>query len=216
MDFKVAGTAQGITALQMDIKIQGITKEIMQVALAQAKEGRMHILSKMQASVSGANTQVSDFAPRMLTLKIHPDKIRDVIGKGGAIIRGLCEETGCKIDISDEGLVTVSTTDTVRGELAIEKIRTLTAVIEIGQVYDGVVTRLLDFGAIVEVLPGKDGMLHISQIAHERIENLSDFITVGQKVRVKVVEADDRGRVRFSMKALLERPESPVVSNQDL
>jgi polyribonucleotide nucleotidyltransferase len=216
MDFKVAGTAQGITALQMDIKIQGITKEIMQVALAQAKEGRMHILSVMQASVSGANTQVSDFAPRMLTLKIHPDKIRDVIGKGGAIIRGLCEETGCKIDISDEGLVTVSTTDTVRGELAIEKIRTLTAVIEIGQVYDGVVTRLLDFGAIVEVLPGKDGMLHISQIAHERIENLSDFITVGQKVRVKVVEADDRGRVRFSMKALLERPESPVVSNQDL
>ncbi|MEY3996349.1 MAG: hypothetical protein RL344_692 [Pseudomonadota bacterium] len=216
MDFKVAGTAEGITALQMDIKIQGITKEIMQVALAQAKEGRMHILSVMQASVSGANSQVSDFAPRMLTLKIHPDKIRDVIGKGGAIIRGLCEETGCKIDISDEGLVTVSTTDTVRGELAIEKIRTLTAVIEIGQVYDGVVTRLLDFGAIVEVLPGKDGMLHISQIAHERIENLSDFITVGQKVRVKVVEADDRGRVRFSMKALLERPESPVVSNQDL
>ncbi len=215
MDFKVAGTAQGITALQMDIKIQGITKEIMQVALAQAKEGRMHILSVMQASVSGANTQVSDFAPRMLTLKIHPDKIRDVIGKGGATIRGLCEETGCKIDISDEGLVTVSTTDTVRGELAIEKIRTLTAVIEIGQVYDGVVTRLLDFGAIVEVLPGKDGMLHISQIAHERIENLADFITVGQKVRVKVVEADDRGRVRFSMKALLERPESPVFSNQD-
>ncbi|MEN9911724.1 MAG: hypothetical protein RI956_168 [Pseudomonadota bacterium] len=216
MDFKVAGTAQGITALQMDIKIQGITKEIMQVALAQAKEGRMHILSEMQASVSGANTQVSDFAPRMLTLKIHPDKIRDVIGKGGATIRGLCEETGCKIDISDEGLVTVSTTDTARGELAIEKIKTLTAVIEIGQVYDGVVTRLLDFGAIVEVLPGKDGMLHISQIAHERIENLSDFITVGQKVRVKVVEADDRGRVRFSMKALLERPESPVPSSQEV
>jgi polyribonucleotide nucleotidyltransferase len=208
MDFKVAGTSAGITALQMDIKIQGITKEIMQVALAQAKEGRMHILSKMQASVSGANTQVSDFAPRMLTLKINADKIRDVIGKGGATIRGLCEESGCKIDISDEGMVTVSTTDIARGEAVLEKIRALTAVIEIGQVYDGVVTRLLDFGAIVEVLPGKDGMLHISQIAHERIEVLADHIAVGQKVRVKVVEADDRGRVRFSMKALMERPEN--------
>jgi polyribonucleotide nucleotidyltransferase len=208
MDFKVAGTSAGITALQMDIKIQGITKEIMQVALAQAKEGRLHILSKMQASVAGANTQVSDFAPRMLTLKISADKIRDVIGKGGATIRGLCEESGCKIDISDEGMVTVSTTDVSRGEAVLEKIRALTAVIEIGQVYDGVVTRLLDFGAIVEVLPGKDGMLHISQIAHERIENLADHIAVGQKVRVKVVEADDRGRVRFSMKALMERPDN--------
>ena len=205
MDFKVAGTADGITALQMDIKIQGITKEIMQVALAQAKEGRLHILSKMQEAVSGVRAEMSEFAPKMLTMKVHPDKIRDVIGKGGATIRALTEETGTKIDISDDGTVTIASNDQAKADDAKRRIEALTFMMEVGQIYDGVVTRLLDFGAIVEIAPGKDGMLHISQIAHQRVEAVSDFLAVGQQVKVKVVEADDRGRVRFSMKALIER-----------
>ncbi len=201
MDFKVAGTANGITALQMDIKIQGITKEIMQVALAQAKEGRMHILGKMQEAVPHGKTELSDFAPRLITIKINPEKIRDVIGKGGAVIRALTEETGTQIDISDEGLVTIASVDASAGQEAKRRIEELTASVEVGKVYDGIVLKLLDFGAIVQVLPGKDGLLHISQIASERVNAVADYLKEGQQVRVKVLETDDRGRLKLSMKA---------------
>ncbi|MBC7416034.1 MAG: polyribonucleotide nucleotidyltransferase [Herminiimonas sp.] len=201
MDFKVAGTANGITALQMDIKIQGITKEIMQVALAQAKEGRMHILAKMQEAVPHGKTELSDFAPRLITIKINPEKIRDVIGKGGAVIRALTEETGTQIDISDEGLVTIASVDAAAGQEAKRRIEELTASVEVGKVYDGVVLKLLDFGAIVQVMPGKDGLLHISQIANERVNAVADYLKEGQAVRVKVLETDDRGRLKLSMKA---------------
>ena len=201
MDFKVAGTAEGITALQMDIKIQGITKEIMQVALAQAKEGRMHILAIMQEAVPHGNAELSDFAPRLITIKINPEKIRDVIGKGGAVIRALTEETGTQIDISDEGLVTIASVDAAAGQEAKRRIEELTASVEVGKVYDGTVLKLLDFGAIVQVMPGKDGLLHISQIANERVNAVADFLKEGQQVRVKVLETDDRGRLKLSMKA---------------
>jgi polyribonucleotide nucleotidyltransferase len=203
MDFKVAGTAQGITALQMDIKIQGITREIMQVALAQAKEGRVHILGKMQEALTGARTELSEFAPRMVTLKISPDKIRDVIGKGGSVIRALTEETGTSIDISEEGLVTISSTNPEGIAQAKRRIEELTVNIEAGQIYEGTVLKLLDFGAIVNILPGRDGLLHISEIAHERIKDLNDYLKEGQTVRVKVIQVDDKGKVRLSMKALL-------------
>jgi polyribonucleotide nucleotidyltransferase len=201
MDFKVAGTANGITALQMDIKIQGITKEIMQVALAQAKEGRMHILAKMQEAMPHVKTELSDFAPRLITIKINPEKIRDVIGKGGAVIRALTEETGTQIDISDEGVVTIASVDASAGQEAKRRIEELTASVEVGKTYDGVVLKLLDFGAIVQVLPGKDGLLHISQIANERVNAVADYLKEGQQVRVKVLETDDRGRLKLSMKA---------------
>lgn len=202
MDFKVAGTENGITALQMDIKIQGITKEIMQVALAQAREGRLHILGKMKAAISSSREELSNFAPRMLTMKINPDKIRDVIGKGGATIRALTEETACQIDITDEGVVTISSADLEKAKEAERRIAELTAVVEVGQVYEGTVQRLLDFGGIVQILPGRDGLLHISEIANYRINDINDVLSVGQKVKVKVIEADDRGRVRLSAKAL--------------
>jgi polyribonucleotide nucleotidyltransferase len=202
MDFKVAGTANGITALQMDIKIQGITKEIMQVALAQAKEGRMHILSKMQEAVPHGKTELSDFAPRLITIKINPEKIRDVIGKGGAVIRALTEETGTQIDISDEGVVTIASVDATAGQEAKRRIEELTASVEIGKTYDGTVLKLLDFGAIVQIMPGRDGLLHISQIASERVNAVADYLKEGQQVRVKVLEADDRGRLKLSMKAV--------------
>ena len=201
MDFKVAGTAKGITALQMDIKIQGITKEIMQVALAQAQEGRVHILDKMQEAMPSFKTELSDFAPRLITIRINPEKIRDVIGKGGAVIRALTEETGTQIDITDEGIVTIASVDGAAGQEAKRRIEELTAMVEIGKIYDGVVIKLLDFGAIVQVLPGKDGLLHISQIANERVAAVSDKLQEGQKVRVKVLETDDRGRMKLSMKA---------------
>jgi len=201
MDFKVAGTSNGITALQMDIKIQGITKEIMQVALAQAKEGRIHILGKMQEAMPSFKTELSDFAPRLITIKINPEKIRDVIGKGGAVIRALTEETGTQIDITDEGIVTIASVDGAAGQEAKRRIEELTATAEIGKIYEGVVLKLLDFGAIVQVLPGKDGLLHISQIANERVATVSDYLQEGQKVRVKVLETDDRGRMKLSMKA---------------
>jgi polyribonucleotide nucleotidyltransferase len=207
MDFKVAGTTAGVTALQMDIKIQGITKEIMQVALAQAKEARLHILGKMTEAVSGANTEVSQFAPRLYTMKINPEKIRDVIGKGGSVIRGLCEETGCQIDIGEDGTITIASTDADKAELAKKRITDITAEAEIGKVYEGPVTKILDFGALVNILPGKDGLLHISQIAHQRVEKVTDFLTEGQIVKVKVLETDEKGRIKLSMKALLERPE---------
>ncbi|TFW13859.1 polyribonucleotide nucleotidyltransferase [Massilia arenosa] len=201
MDFKVAGTANGITALQMDIKIQGITKEIMQVALAQAKDGREHILGEMVKAMPHVKTELSDFAPRLITIKINPEKIRDVIGKGGAVIRALTEETGTQIDITDEGVVTIASVDAANGQEAKRRIEELTASVEVGKTYDGTVLKLLDFGAIVQVIPGKDGLLHISQIANERVNAVADYLKEGQHVRVKVIETDDRGRLKLSMKA---------------
>lgn len=202
MDFKVAGTATGVTALQMDIKIQGITKEIMQVALAQAKEGRMHILSKMQEAVPATKAELSSFAPRLITVKINPEKIRDVIGKGGAVIRALTEETGTQIDISDDGVVTIASVDAAAGQEAKRRVEELTASVDVGKVYEGTVLKLLDFGAIVQVIPGKDGLLHISQIANERVNAVADYLKEGQQVKVKVIETDDRGRLKLSMKAV--------------
>jgi polyribonucleotide nucleotidyltransferase len=207
MDFKVAGTTQGVTALQMDIKIQGITKEIMQVALAQAKEARLHILDKMQAAIAGAREDISVYAPRLYTMKINPEKIRDVIGKGGATIRAITEETGTTIDIGEDGTITIASTDAERAAEARRRIEEITAEVEVGQVYEGPVTKLLDFGALVNILPGKDGLLHISQIANQRVEKVSDFLKEGQIVKVKVIETDDKGRIKLSMKALLERNE---------
>ena len=210
MDFKVAGTTNGITALQMDIKIQGITQEIMQVALAQAKEARMHILGKMQDAMGQAKTEVSNFAPKLYTMKINPEKIRDVIGKGGAVIRALTEETGCQINIEEDGTITIAATDGAKADEAKRRIEEITAEVEIGKVYEGPITKILDFGALVNLLPGKDGLLHISQISHERIAKVSDVLAEGQVVRVKVLETDEKGRVKLSMKALLERPEAPA------
>jgi polyribonucleotide nucleotidyltransferase len=201
MDFKVAGTATGVTALQMDIKIEGITKEIMQVALAQAREGRMHILQKMQEAMEAPRGELSAFAPRMIKMKINPEKIRDVIGKGGAVIRALTEETGTQIDIEDDGTIIIASVDMEKGREAERRIRELTAEVEVGKIYDGTVLRLLDFGAIVQILPGRDGLLHISQIAAERVNQVSDYLKEGQAVKVKVIEADEKGRVRLSMKA---------------
>ena len=204
MDFKVAGTDRGITALQMDIKIQGITKEIMAVALAQAREGRLHILGMMQQALPHARTEISQHAPRMMTFKINPEKIRDVIGKGGAVIRALTEETGTTIDIKDDGMVTIASVNADACNVARKRIEDITAEVQVGKIYEGSVLRLLDFGAIVQLMPGKDGLLHISQIAKERVNQVSDYVKEGQVVRVKVIEADDKGRVRLSMKAAAE------------
>ena len=203
MDFKVAGTENGVTALQMDIKIEGITAEIMQAALAQAHEGRMHILGKMHEMAGDGAKELSVWAPRLLTIKINPEKIRDVIGKGGATIRGLCEEAGCQIDIEDDGTVTIASNDTERAEFAKKRIEDITADVEVGKIYEGPVVKLLDFGAIIGLLPGKDGLLHISQIANERVNQVSDYLQEGQTVRVKVIGFDDKNRPRLSMKALL-------------
>ena len=210
MDFKVAGTENGITALQMDIKIQGITKEIMQVALAQAKEARLHILEKMKGSMTGHREEVSTFAPRMIHMKINPEKIRDVIGKGGAVIRGLTEETGCVIDIEDDGSITISSVNADAAQVAKKRIEDITAEVEVGRIYEGTVLRLLDFGAIVSLLPGKDGLLHISQIASERVNAVADYLKEGQVVKVKVIETDDKGRVRLSMKAIAAEAAAPA------
>ena len=201
MDFKVAGSTTGITALQMDIKIQGITKEIMQVALAQAKEARIHILNLMQESAAGPREEMSAYAPRLYTFKINPEKIRDVIGKGGAVIRALTEETGTTIDIQDDGTITIAATSGDAAAAARSRIDAITAEVELGKIYEGTVLKILDFGAIVSVLPGKDGLLHISQIAQERVSKVEDYVKEGQIVRVKVLETDDRGRVKLSMKA---------------
>ena len=208
MDFKVAGTENGVTALQMDIKIEGITAEIMQAALAQAHEGRMHILGKMHEFAGDGVHEMSEFAPRLTTIKINPEKIRDVIGKGGATIRALCEETGCQINVEDDGTVTIASNDSVQADIARKRIEDITAEVEVGQVYTGTVVKLLDFGAIVSLLPGKDGLLHISQIANERVNQVSDYLKEGQQVRVKVIEADEKGRVRLSMKVLLNEEAS--------
>ena len=202
MDFKVAGTTAGVTALQMDIKIQGITKEIMQVALAQAQEARLHILKLMHDAQGGHREEMSAYAPRLYSFKINPEKIRDVIGKGGAVIRALTEETGTTIDIQDDGTITIAATSGEAAAHARSRIDAITAEVEIGKIYEGTVLKILDFGAIVQVLPGKDGLLHISQIANERVNAVSDHLKEGQVVKVKVIETDDKGRVRLSMKAI--------------
>ena len=210
LDFKVAGTVDGVTALQMDIKIEGITKEIMQVALTQAREARLHILAIMNQAEAKPH-EMSQYAPRIVTIKINPEKIRDVIGKGGATIRALTEETGTQIDIEEDGTVKIACTTSEAGALAKKRIEDITAEVEVGRVYDGTVLKILDFGAIVNVLPGKDGLLHISQIAHERVNTVADHLKEGQAVKVKVLETDDKGRMRLSMKALLDSP-APVAA----
>jgi polyribonucleotide nucleotidyltransferase len=202
MDFKVAGTERGITALQMDLKIESITKEIMRVALEQAREARLHILTQMRHAIERSRSELSSYAPRIIKIKINPEKIRDVIGKGGVVIRGIQEETGTTIEIEDDGTVSIACVSAEGGEAARKRIQELTADVEIGKIYEGTVLRLLDFGAIVQLLPGRDGLLHISQISHERVNSVSDHLKEGQSVKVKVLEADDKGRVRLSMKAV--------------
>lgn len=209
MDFKVAGTEQGVTALQMDIKIQGITKEIMRVALDQAKEGRLHILGIMKNALEGSRTDVSEHAPKMYTMKINPEKIRDVIGKGGSVIRALTEETGTSIDIQEDGTITIAAVDSRGADEAKRRIEELTAEVEIGRIYEGPVVKILDknVGAIVSIMPGRDGLVHVSQIANERVNNVADYLKEGQIVRVKVLEQDEKGRIRLSMKAVLSETE---------
>jgi len=205
MDFKVAGTADGITALQMDIKIQGITKEIMQVALAQAKDGRQHILGLMKEAVDGPQ-ELSSHAPRLYVMKINPEKIREVIGKGGETIRSITKDTGTEINIDEDGTITIASISGEGAEAAKKRIEEITVEVEVGKIYEGTVVKILDnnVGAIVSILPGKDGLVHISQIANERIKNVSDYLKEGQSVKVKAIEMDDRGRIRLSIKALLE------------
>lgn len=204
MDFKVAGTAKGVTALQMDIKIDGITKEIMQIALAEAKNGRMHILQEMSNTISNTREEMSEFAPRINIIKIHQDKIRDVIGKGGTTIRAITEETGATINIDDDGTVKIAAVDKAAGDAALARIEQITADVEVGKIYTGKVAKLMDFGAFVNILPGKDGLVHISQICEDRVENVSDKLSEGESVQVKVLEVDKQGRVRLSMKAVHE------------
>ena len=208
MDFKVAGSEQGITALQMDIKITGITSEIMKVALSKAREGRMHILGIMKQAMPVVRTELSSHAPRIVKMKINPEKVRDVIGKGGSVIRALTEETGTHIDIDNDGNITISCISSEAGELTKQRIEDIVAEVEVGKTYEGPVIKLLDFGAIVNIMPGKDGLLHISQISVERINAVSDFLKEGQIVKVKVLELDDKGRMRLSMKALVPQVEA--------
>jgi len=202
MDFKVAGTPDGITALQMDIKIQGITKEIMQLALEQAKQGRLHILAEMAKVIDKPRDQMSDYAPRIITIRIDTDKIRDVIGKGGTTIRAISEETGATIDIADDGTVSIASVDAAAGEEAKRRIEQITADVEVGTIYEGKVVKLMDFGAFVNILPGRDGLVHISQISNERVESVSDKLREGEVIKVKVLEVDKQGRIRLSMKAI--------------
>jgi polyribonucleotide nucleotidyltransferase len=204
MDFKVAGTEKGVTALQMDIKIEGINEEIMRTALAQARDGRLHILEKMNAILSTHRLEMSEFAPRIITTKVHADKIRDVIGKGGATIRAITEETGAVIDIQDDGTVMIFSSDYNAGQEALHRIEQITADVEVGKIYQGRVAKLMDFGAFVTILPGKDGLVHISQISNERVENVTDKLTEGDMIEVKVLEVDRQGRIRLSMKAVHE------------
>ena len=204
MDFKVAGTETGISALQMDIKVAGITREIMEVALSQAREGRLHILDKMNSVLGAARAEMSEYAPRITSIKIHPDKIRDVIGKGGSTIRAITDETGAAIDIDDSGTVKIYSSDKTASDAARKRIEDITADVEVGKIYKGKVAKLMDFGAFVNILPGKDGLVHISQISEERVENVSDKLSEGDFVKVKVLEIDRQGRVRLSMKAVNE------------
>jgi polyribonucleotide nucleotidyltransferase len=204
MDFKVAGTSEGVTALQMDIKIDGITSEIMETALAQAKEGRMHILGEMNASIATPREEMSEYAPRYVTMKINPEKIRDVIGKGGATIKSITEATGASIDIEDDGSIKIAAVDAAAGEEARRMIDELTADIEVGKIYEGKVAKIMDFGAFVTILPGKDGLVHISQISDERVEKVTDKLSEGDVIKVKVLELDRQGRIRLSMKEVKE------------
>jgi polyribonucleotide nucleotidyltransferase len=215
MDFKVAGTERGVTALQMDMKIEGITKEIMQIALAQAREGRLHILSAMKQALDHSRADISSYAPRIIKLKINPEKIRDVIGKGGVVVRGIQEETGTTIEIGDDGTISIACVSMEGGETAKRKIQEIVAEVEVGKIYNGTVLRLLDFGAIVSLLPGKDGLLHISQISQQRVNNVSDFLKEGQQVKVKVLESDEKGRVRLSMKAIAEQQTTAAEAQAD-
>jgi len=203
MDFKVAGTENGVNALQMDIKIEGITREIMEIALAQAKDARLDILGQMNAVISDVNTNMSDYAPRILTIEINPDKIRDVIGKGGATIKALSEETGANIDINDEGVVKISSVDFASAQECQRRIEEITQDVEVGKIYNGRVTKIMDFGAFVTIIPGKDGLVHISQICEERVNNVTDKLSEGEYVDVKVLEIDKQGRIRLSMKAII-------------
>jgi len=200
MDFKVAGTLTGITALQMDIKIEGINEQIMQIALAQAKDGRTFILGEMNKVIDKPRPEMSEFAPRLVTIKIHPDKIRDVIGKGGVTIRGITEETGATIDIQDDGTVTIGSVNREAGEEARRRIEQITADIEPGQVFEGKVIKIMNFGAFVSLSPGRDGLVHISQLSDDRVENVTDVVKEGEVVKVKVLEVDKQGRIRLSMK----------------
>ena len=202
MDFKVAGTREGVTALQMDIKIDGITREIMEAALAQARDGRLHILDKMDKAISSPREEMSEYAPRYITIKIDPEKIRDVIGKGGTTIRAITEETGATIDIDDDGQIKIASVDKEAGEEARRRIELITADVEVGQTYEGKVVKIMDFGAFVTILPGKDGLVHISQISDERVSSVSDKLSEGDQVKVKVLEIDKQGRIRLSMKAV--------------
>ena len=202
MDFKVAGTREGVTALQMDIKIDGITREIMEGALAQAREGRLHILEKMEQAITKPREEMSQYAPRIISFRINPEKIRDVIGKGGATIRAITEDTGATIDIADDGTVKIASVDFAAGQEAQRRIEQITADVQVGMIYDGRVEKLMDFGAFVNILPGKDGLVHISQISDERVQNVSDKLKQGDMVKVKVLEVDRQGRIRLSMKAV--------------
>ncbi|MCK5092693.1 MAG: polyribonucleotide nucleotidyltransferase, partial [Gammaproteobacteria bacterium] len=204
MDFKVAGTESGVNALQMDIKIEGITKEIMETALHQARDARLHILKQMNEVINAPREEMSEFAPRIVTFSINPDKIRDVIGKGGATIRSITEETGASIDIDDSGIVKVASVDKEAGDKARKRIEMITADVEVGTIYEGKVAKLMDFGAFVTILPGKDGLVHISQISEERVQNVSDKLSEGDVIKVKVLEIDKQGRIRLSMKAVGE------------
>jgi polyribonucleotide nucleotidyltransferase len=213
MDFKVAGTTNGITALQMDIKIEGITQEIMHLALKQAKEARLHILEVMDSAISGHRDEMSEYAPRIYKMKVDQDKIRDVIGKGGAMIRSITEASDTNIEIEDDGTIKIFATEKAKADIAIDRIKAVTAEIEVGTVYNGKVMRIVDFGAFVEVLPGKEGLVHISQIAHDRVAKVTDFLEEGQMVDVKVMEIDRQNRIRLSIKELLEKP-APAASNE--
>jgi len=204
MDFKVAGTAEGVTALQMDIKIEGINEQIMEVALQQAQTARLHILGQMNQVLATARTVTSENAPSMITLKVDSDKIRDIIGKGGVTRRAITEASGATVDIDDDGTVRVFGQDMAARDAAVALIQEITAEAEVGAVYTGTVARIVDFGAFVNILPGKDGLVHISQIANERVENVSDFLKEGQQVQVKVMDVDQRGRIKLSIKELLE------------
>lgn len=215
MDFKVAGTTQGITALQMDIKIEGITKEIMQIALKQAKEARLHILGVMDQAISGHRNEMSEYAPRIYKMKVDQDKIRDVIGKGGATIRAITEASDTNIEIEDDGTIKIFATEKAKADIAIDRIKQVTAELEVGATYHGKVMRIVDFGAFVEVLPGKEGLVHISQIAHERVNKVTDHLSEGQLVDVKVMEIDRQNRVRLSIKELLEKPQTSETNGND-
>jgi polyribonucleotide nucleotidyltransferase len=208
MDFKVAGSEEGITALQMDIKIDGITEEIMRIALEQAKEGRIHILGKM-CEVINSPAEMSEYAPRLLSMSVHPDKIRDVIGKGGSVIRSITEETGAVVDIDDEGNIKIASVDRAAGEEAKKRIELITADVEVGTTYEGKVAKIMDFGAFVTILPGRDGLVHISQISNERVENVSDVLNEGDMVTVKVLEIDKQNRIRLSMKEVGKEEAKP-------